>query len=412
MSGYNNGLWYYKVYYEHTAIIWDQISKEDESENRKIFDHMNQQLFASIFPNPIDFQWKYPESLTPICLVTTYPGLLLGTGYKHGSGLMGETKLGFAFDHTTGLPVIPGSSVKGALRSAFPLGFKAAGNTEGYAAAIEAMQVHYLPTHTNRNWTEQEITDLEIDLFGNEQKETAKMGGCIFHDAVPINAFRSKISNVSKQTYLGDDFITPHPNPLKNPNPIAFVKVLPGVEFRFQFDFSKMNTELITIDQLTKLFTNLLIDYGTGAKTNVDYGLWTKEGTANPPSKYPTEQARNMQVNLDLRRTNIGDATQRNKPQNTHTKQGILIPAATRHVAPPKIELKPDEYIATVKEPKNESGFKRLAFEPKSGISPVNVNDKTGTLAPYAVGTKLQVRAVLESGSNPSVRSYEIIKVL
>ena len=53
-------------------------------------------------------------------LTTTYPGLVLGTGYSHETGTEGEFKLGFYFDWTTGLPVIPGSSVKGILRAAGP----------------------------------------------------------------------------------------------------------------------------------------------------------------------------------------------------------------------------------------------------------------------------------------------------
>jgi len=52
-------------------------------------------------------------------LVTTYPGLLIGSGYDHEAGLFGVLKLGFFFDHATGLPIIPGSSVKGVLRSVF-----------------------------------------------------------------------------------------------------------------------------------------------------------------------------------------------------------------------------------------------------------------------------------------------------
>src|SRR5690554_3416875 len=50
-------------------------------------------------------------------LYTTYPGLLIGSGYQHESGGENEFKIGFFFDYTTGLPQIPGSSVKGVLRS-------------------------------------------------------------------------------------------------------------------------------------------------------------------------------------------------------------------------------------------------------------------------------------------------------
>ena len=53
-------------------------------------------------------------------LRTTYPGLMLGLGYPHDPGGSKEAiQLGFTFDFVTGMPYIPGSTVKGVLRSAF-----------------------------------------------------------------------------------------------------------------------------------------------------------------------------------------------------------------------------------------------------------------------------------------------------
>ena len=54
-------------------------------------------------------------------LKTIYPGLITGIGMVHETGMMGEFKLGMAFDFSTGYPFIPGSSVKGLLRSMFPI---------------------------------------------------------------------------------------------------------------------------------------------------------------------------------------------------------------------------------------------------------------------------------------------------
>ena len=52
-------------------------------------------------------------------LKTTYPGALIGSGLVHGVGDDHEIKIGFQFDYVSGLPYIPGSSVKGILRSMF-----------------------------------------------------------------------------------------------------------------------------------------------------------------------------------------------------------------------------------------------------------------------------------------------------
>lgn len=66
-------------------------------------------------------------------LRTYYPGLITGIGMQHQTTLkwtiteeektitIPELKLGMAFDHATGLPIIPGSSLKGVLRESFPI---------------------------------------------------------------------------------------------------------------------------------------------------------------------------------------------------------------------------------------------------------------------------------------------------
>jgi CRISPR-associated protein Cmr6 len=85
----------------------------------------------------------------------------------------------------------------------------------------------------------------------------------IFHDA-----YFSK-SN-AKGLFLGTDYITPHKdNPLKNPQPIKFLKILPEVEITFRFE---LRDEIIKAMDKFKLFRQILLDFGVGAKTNVGYG--------------------------------------------------------------------------------------------------------------------------------------------
>ena len=64
-------------------------------------------------------------------LKTVYPGLLIGLGYSHdpvkikkdvqnNEQITKDTEaiqLGFSLDYTTGLPIIPGSTVKGVIKS-------------------------------------------------------------------------------------------------------------------------------------------------------------------------------------------------------------------------------------------------------------------------------------------------------
>jgi len=179
---------------------------------------------------------------TTFALKTRYPGLLVGAGYMHPK-LKTNTddfQLGFFFDHTTGLPLISGSSIKGLIRSRFP-----SENNDRYAEAKKAfLQERYGITYS---------PELKQRLF--ESTEVC------FYDA-----YISKANSEGK--IFGSDYITSHhsnePKGLfKEPNPVRFLKVLPEVTFTFQF---KATQEEAT------LFQKILVDFGIGAKTNVGYG--------------------------------------------------------------------------------------------------------------------------------------------
>ena len=167
---------------------------------------------------------------------TTYPGLLLGSGNAHElPSIEGQAILGFDFDYTTGLPSIAGSSIKGVLRSAFK-------HPEYIVSLIKDETLVSL----------QNVEKLEDEIFNN---------GDIFFDA-EIISYSTKI--------LGDDYLAPHgDNPLKNPIPLRFIKVMPDVTFRFDFNLSD---GIISKDKKRKLFESILEDLGLGAKTNVGYG--------------------------------------------------------------------------------------------------------------------------------------------
>lgn len=193
-------------------------------------------------------------------LQTAYPGLLVGTGLPHSFGGKGEAELGLTLDYVTGMPYIPGSSVKGALRSAF----------------VHEDYIHSLLTDVDVTG-EIDISELEAHIFGNPVgKDKPKFDVSlseqdVFYDAVVV----------SKGELLGTDSITPHrTNPklleLAAPNPITMIRVRPDVRFMFQFrlkDYQKGDTVVVSADKKLKLFKKILVDLGIGAKTNVGYGL-------------------------------------------------------------------------------------------------------------------------------------------
>ncbi|MBA1419720.1 MAG: type III-B CRISPR module RAMP protein Cmr6 [Epsilonproteobacteria bacterium] len=168
---------------------------------------------------------------------TAYPGLILGAGNTHElPSIEGQAILGFYFDYTSGLPVIAGSSIKGVLKSAFK-----------HPQYIQALL-------DDENM---DIKALEDEIFENAD---------IFYDAYIIKAD-------TQDRLLGDDYITPHADPLKDPVPLRFIKVLPEVTFLFQFELD--DGKIVSKKKKETLFRNILADLGLGAKTNVGYGKFT-----------------------------------------------------------------------------------------------------------------------------------------
>jgi CRISPR-associated protein Cmr6 len=295
----NYGWQFYKNYYssktvelewaknrrEHlsfpTLPFSEKPSEDDKKKHAAYFKHRNQ-VFEKQKPNlqKDSFFENKKDKDQKILLKTTYPGLILGTGYGHETGMQGEMKLGFFFDYTTGLPVIPGSSVKGKLRSVFPH-FKTKANNpfeidqSDKHFELKKQKAKYIRILLGKDdsWNDIPIHKLELAIF--EGVDLAKSNGAatleylpmrqhdVFHDAF--------VSEVSK-TLFEFDSITPHTKgPLKNPIPIAFMKIAPNVTFQFNFDL-KSNNALLEPNLKIDLFTKILEQQGIGAKTNVGYG--------------------------------------------------------------------------------------------------------------------------------------------
>jgi CRISPR-associated protein Cmr6 len=215
-------------------------------------------------------------------LQTTYPGLLCGSGYTHDSNAKGDIKVGFYFDHTTGQPVIPGSSIKGVIKRVFENENDVTDSTS--LDALKFIVGEIVGDCSNEQekieWTtflqdldETALQKLKEQIFGKEDTE----GKDVFFDAV-INIEKTG----RNKKFLASDFITAHPDPLKNPTPLMFIKVLPKItfEFRFKLTDSKVKIEkgeknkAITLSaiQKQKIFKQIILTVGLGAKTNVGYG--------------------------------------------------------------------------------------------------------------------------------------------
>jgi CRISPR-associated protein Cmr6 len=201
-------------------------------------------------------------------LKIAYPGLVTGVGINHEAKIEGEFKLGVHFDWTRGMPVVYGSSVKGALRSAFKDGYvdkslinQANGKINNNTEKVP----EWVGDEANRNviihgvFEGKDVEGKNISIYNRD----------IFFDAVII-------APDSQGRILCSDSITPHgDNPLKNPTPLTFLKIAAGCQMEFRFkliDSDFGDSKILTAVQKKTLFREILTTVGIGAKTNVGYG--------------------------------------------------------------------------------------------------------------------------------------------
>lgn len=196
---------------------------------------------------------KGVASFQTFSLETIYPGLMIGTGNPHDLKSKGSIYSGFSFDYVTGLPYIPGSSVKGILKSVFP-------RKEDTKDDINQQKMKYIQSLLNPELSDEEIYDLKDNIFEDND---------VFLDAYPTS------KNKTKQQCLALEFITPHSDIIKNPIPINCLKVKPGISFEFGFYLNECQLSdgvQITIKEKIELFKTILTDVGIGTKTNVGFG--------------------------------------------------------------------------------------------------------------------------------------------
>lgn len=239
---------FYKDYY--LGVDFGYIfGGEASDDSKKAIKEINKKIKSAELIN-IDQEWRAENEEYPFEtfeLEVCYPGLVTGTGLVHGSkNLEGAFNLGMHFDYTTGMPVIYGSSVKGVLRSYF-----------NDFCSEEGVK-------------EKEVESLEKEIFEGKKDDGSMIPiykRDVFFDAVVVRPG-------GKKRLLEDDSITPHTGgPLKNPIPIAMLKIAPGckIKFRFVLHDSEIN-ECYTRKKKAGLFEKILKTVGIGAKTNVGYG--------------------------------------------------------------------------------------------------------------------------------------------
>ena len=182
----------------------DKDLKEVKQNNAEILQKQNKALWN------LDFN-AYPKTRlvanTDNCftLKTTYPGLLVGSGYQHELSSEDALKLGFYFDHTTGLPALPGSGIKGTLRNAFG---------ESWEFIQELLQ----GIDSSIQLDEPRIKALEKEIFEGVNTKESKKDNIqylyssqrdVFYDAVMVSSEHPFPNSNRKGRFLANDYITP-----------------------------------------------------------------------------------------------------------------------------------------------------------------------------------------------------------
>lgn len=265
----NLGLWYDK-YCDQWSEGWDGLGDEGKKnwiasavhgvvgEPQLIKELANRRLnlLRSCQGEPIYFKTERP--------------FITGLGRNH------PVENGFAWHHALGTPYLPGSSVKGMVRS--------------WAACWEM-------------WPSEVQKSNEINqIFGPRDSKFNSVGSVIFLDAIPV-----------KPVQLKGDVMTPHyapyyqksdpPADWHSPIPIPFLVVAPGQEFLFGI-MPRKSTKVQDIKDCSKAkhwLAQALEYIGAGAKTAVGYGRFKQFEPELPKSaalKWLENLAKTKEVSL------------------------------------------------------------------------------------------------------------------
>jgi len=256
MQKNNLGLLFNEFYYKSedklsynqemiNAAITDQ-SLSDQS--KKLIERRNKHI-SNFTINKVEDDSLMPWTHT-LKMKTTYPGLVIGIGLPHSIGFDGEFKTGFQFDYTTGLPYLPGSSVKGTIRD--------------FLDQINEDNLKSFNSHFALDLTLDQLIDFR-NIFFNEKTEGNSF---VFFDAEIIDGDENN-------EIMIEDYLAPHSDIIKNPVPIKFLKIKPNVIIEFRFFLKDL--DFVTAEEQLKMINEMLLIYGVGAKTNVGYGYFDRD---------------------------------------------------------------------------------------------------------------------------------------
>ncbi len=174
-----------------------------------------------------------------------------------GLGNASPLEVGITLHHTYGMPIIPGSALKGLCRR----------------GALQLL-------------SEGKMQQCELNyLFGTGGDRDAAAGAIVFYDAwydpcsVKGKPFHRDVITVHHPQYYQSRGSTP-PTDFDDPNPVPFLVIKPDAKFLFALDAVSPEWAQFT----ENLLRWCLIHLGVGAKTNAGYGYFRQSDDQSTPS--------------------------------------------------------------------------------------------------------------------------------
>lgn len=177
--------------------------------------------------------------------------------FAAGLGALHPLETGFTWHRTLGVPYVPGSSIKGMMRS-------------------------YV-----RHWLNDE--PLAAELFGSAEPDSPHfgMGKVIVFDAIPGSWPRLQVDIINPHypEYYRDGTRRVQPSDDQQPVPVNFVTVAAGQRFEFALAPAFPDADRSTVDLAFDILRDAAQTIALGAKTAVGYGVFSMtrpQGQQNP----------------------------------------------------------------------------------------------------------------------------------
>ena len=284
---------------DHLGLAYDAWAPTKESDGKVIDENRNPwiEMLANMSVSP-DYarsfeRWKQSFSSVGDRLAE----LKLSSRLLIGHGNSSATGVGLTVHHTWGVPVIPGSALKGLLAHYIDATY---GPTDASIAQWELQgdeltRAKYQGVTRNGRRIERGPGTYYRALFGatdardddvmreHDIEAGATIGLVTFHDALYVpnsiadnKPFAADVLTVHQKEYY-NSLGQRAPNDYDSPNPVAFLTVRPDASLLFVLSGPEEWTELAE-----KLLHDALANWGVGGKTSAGYGRVETAGERRP----------------------------------------------------------------------------------------------------------------------------------